>query len=205
MSTKHDKGTPSASGTGGAHAAGQSVFEMPLAQLRENVPAAIAHLEAAKALLPGLLTLTAEDRKGSNGKFKAGETHGFYSLIDLAIAKPQYFDGLADKDQGVDPNRFEAELVRDRLERRDLLAQFADPAEEASTMANDSVLHLGELTKPVLGEAYGIAKTLARNNVQVRSAIAGLIDYYAGIARKGAETRAHNKAAAEAAKTPPTK
>jgi hypothetical protein len=173
----------------------ETVFNMPIEKLRTNVAAAMDYLDQIKALLPGMLTLTNEDRRNSSGKFRDGETRGFYDLIQFAIANPQYFDGLADRDQGQDPTRFEPELIRDRLERRDLLAQFAPPAEELGIKANDSVLHLGDLTKPVLSAAYGIARVLAKHNEVVRSSIAKLIDFYGGVARRAAETRARNAAA----------
>jgi hypothetical protein len=197
MRQKDDQNVPAPGGEtpGGTEALGgapATVFNMPIATLRTNVAAAIDHVEQIKILLPGLLTLTNEDRRNSSGKFRDGETRGFYDLIAFAIANPQYFDGLADRDQGQDPTRFEPELIRDRLERRDLLAQFAAPAEDLSTKASDSVLHLGDLTKPVLSAVYGIARALAKQNEVVRSAIAKLIDFYGGVARRAAETRARN-------------
>ena len=70
--------------------------------------------------------------------------------------------------------------------------------------ASDSVLHLGELTKPVLSAAYGIARALAKHDEVVRSAIAKLIDFYGGIARRAAETRARNQAS-ETPPNPPSK
>lgn len=172
----------------------ETVFNMPIEKLRMNVPLALDHLDQIKVLLPGMLTLTNEDRKNAS-KFRDGETRGFYDLLQFAIASPQYFDGLADRDQGHDPTRFEPELIRDRLQRRDLLAQFAVPAEDLSTKASDSVLHLGELTKPVLSAIYGIARALSKHNEVVRSSIAKLIDFYSGVARRAAETRARNAAA----------
>ena len=201
MKENEAQGTPA---PGGAEPAGtaalagastETVFTMPIAQLRTNVAIALNHLDQIKTLLPGMLTLTNEDRRNSSGKFRDGETRGFYDLLQFALAHPQYFDGLADRDQGQDPTRFEPELISDRLGRRDLLVQFAEPSEELSTKASDSVLHLGDLTKPVLSAAYGIAKALAKHDEVVRSAIAKLIDFYSSVARKGAETRARNAAA----------
>ena len=172
---------------------------MPQAQLDANTAESRRLIAMARAYLPGLLTLTSEERKLSNGKWRDGEIEPSYGLIDATIQFPQYFDGLADKDEGLDPTRFEPELLRDRLQRCDLLRTVATPLEDFSAEASDSVLHLGELTKPVLNEAYGIAKTQAKHNSALKSLIAKLLDFYSSIGRKAAATRAGNQATAKAA------
>lgn len=176
-----------------------TVLTMPLGQLQANVGEANRLIGQIGALLPGLFTLTVDDRKHSNGRFKDGESTGFYNVLDATEKFPQYFEELADKDEGYDPTRFEPERLRDRLQRRDELASVSTKLEGLAGPADDTVLHLGELTKPVLTEAYGIAKMHAKNNPAIRSLIAPLMDYYAAAARKAAETRAANKIIAEKA------
>ena len=60
-------------------------------------------------------------------------------------------------------------LLRDRLQRCDTLRDVEAPLETFSTEATDTVLHLCELTRPVLSEAYGIAKVQARTNKTIKS------------------------------------
>lgn len=207
MTTKHEKHLPTGAdpaqaaqaASAASSTASASIFTRPLDQFRADVATAEGHIKAAREILGGMLTMTAQARKDSAGKFRDGESAGFYPLIDFAVQAPQYFVGLADKDEGSDPDHFEPLLLRDRLERRDLLARIDVAAQQLSQEVSDSTLYLGDLTKPVLLAAYGIAKSLAVHDVKVRSAVATIIDFYSAVAKKGAETRAVNKAAQAAA------
>jgi hypothetical protein len=131
-----------------------------------------------------------EDRRTSDGRFRDGESAALAGVLDVARSHPQYFTALADKDEGDDPQRFEVDLLQDRLRRRDLLASVHPAIEELSVLLSDSEMHIGEKTKSPLLQAYGLAKSVAQHDPTVRATIAAALDYYARIGRRGAETPA---------------
>ena len=151
------------------------------------------------ALLPGLVTMTDDDRRHSDGKLRDGEADALASVLDVADRYPQYFTVLADKDGGVDPRTFETALLRDHIARRKIFAALADTADALATPLTDTVLTLGEQVRPVLLAAYQIAKPIAGADDKVRSALAPALDFYGRIGRRSAETRT-KKAAPTAAK-----
>jgi hypothetical protein len=103
---------------------------------------------------------------------------------------------LADKDGGIDPTTFETDLLRDHLERREILGRVLAAAEAVSSPLGDTVLTLGEQVRPVLLAAYKIAKPIADSDSKVRTRLAPALDFYGKIGRRGAETRAAKKSAA---------
>jgi len=164
--------------------ANQSVFEMPLAELTRRVEQADALIAQAQALLPGLRTLTEDDRRHSIGKFRSGETEVLHRVLDAIRAQPAYFASLADEDEGRDPSQLEVELIADRLARRDLLARLQVRFASLEQPLSDSVMHLGEQTRGVLLAAYRIARTMARTDRKLRDLIAPVIDYYGALVRR---------------------
>ncbi|HEY1956774.1 MAG TPA: hypothetical protein VGH28_14240 [Polyangiaceae bacterium] len=164
------------------------VFTMPLDALEKQVKEAAAAIEKVLFGLEGLAALTAEERLKSD-KFRNGEAEALLGVLDAADANPKLFESLADKDFGNDPDEFETDVLRDRLQRIALLMPLAERLDGAKTLIDDTVLQLSAQTKPVLQQGYGIAKSVAKTNPKMRALIAKAIDYYARIARKGVETR----------------
>jgi hypothetical protein len=161
-----------------------SVFEMPLSELERRAQKVDALITEAQSLLPGLRTMTEDDRRHSSGKLRAGESAVFQYVIAAIRAQPSYFASLADEDEGEDPSRLEVDLIADRLSRRDLLAQVQTKFASLEQPLADSVLHLGEQTRTVLLAAYRIARTLARSDRKLRDLIAPVIDYYGSMVRR---------------------
>lgn len=161
----------------------------PLDVFEKNVAAALEALDTLDTLLPGLVTLTDDERRHSGGRFRAGEAEALSSVIDVAEAKPHLFEGLANADNGKDPARFETELLRDHLQRAAALQPLATKLEGLSHRLNDSLLHLGEETKPVMLQAYGLAKPQSALDATIRSAMAKAIDFFGSIGRASAATR----------------
>lgn len=166
-----------------------SVFTMDLDALRKRIEEARQHLAAIGGLLPGLVAMTAEDRRTSAGRFRPGEGEALAGVLALAERRPQLFESLADRDHGVDPAHFEVGLLRDRLARIELLASMSEPLEALAQLAGDSVVHLGELTKPTLLLAYALGKALAQHDVEARSDLAQALDYYGRASRRAAASR----------------
>lgn len=140
-------------------------------------------------LLPGLVTLTEDERRHSDGKTRAGEADALSSVADAADLRPQYFAPLAAKDGGTDPKQFETDLLRDHLVRRKILAELLTASEGLTTPISDTVLSLGEHVRPVLLAAYQIAKPLAAQDDALRTKLAPALDFYGRIGRRAAQTR----------------
>lgn len=176
-----------------------SVLDMPLDELESRVGQAGTLMKQAFALFPGLLVLTDEERRYSNGRFRNGEGQMYLTILAVMEAFPTFFEGLADLDQGVDPTKVETPLLRDRLQRAEILARLLDPAGQLGGMS-DTVLHLRSLVRDPVKEAYGIAKSMAKTNPKLKSMLAPVIDFYAAIARAAAESRKANLAGDTGAK-----
>ncbi|HND13047.1 MAG TPA: hypothetical protein PKI49_07690 [Pseudomonadota bacterium] len=162
----------------------ESVFDLPLAELTQRVEKAMSLLAEAQALLPGLRTLTEDDRRHSGGKFRTGESEVLHRVLDAIRAQPAYFASLSDEDDGNDPTQLEVDLIADRLARRDLLSQLQAKFAAVEQPLSDSVLHLGEQTRGVLLAAYRIARTVARTDRKLRDQIAPVIDFYGAMVRR---------------------
>jgi hypothetical protein len=168
-----------------------SVFDMPLDELERRVVQARAFMQQAFDLFPGLLVMTDEERKSSNGRIRKGEGPMQLVVISVMEAFPAFFEALADLDQGIDPTKVETALMRDRVQRAEILAQLIDSADKFGGMS-DTVMHLRALVRDPIKEAYGISKAMAKTNERLKSMVAPVINFYAAIARAAAATRKAN-------------
>lgn len=184
---------PSRKAVASAPKAGPDVLSLPLADLRKRAARAQQLIAQASALLPGLLELTSEARKHSVGRYRKGEADALLSVLDLADAKPALFESLADKDKGDDPQKFETDLLRDRLSRAAALAPIIDELDGLSEGISDTALFLSEQTKPVMLAAYEIAKPQAKHSSKIRSTVAPALNFYGKIAQTGLATRRKGK------------
>jgi hypothetical protein len=171
-----------------------SVFDMPLDELQKRTEQAATLMERSLELLPGLLTMTAKERVRSSGRLRAGEGAIYLDVIAVMEEYPAFFEGLADLDEGLDPTKVETALMRDRIQRAEVLAPLGGLLEKFGGIADTVLLLRGQVRQP-LEEAYGIAKSLARTNATIRSKLARALDYYAKIAKAGAATRRANTTA----------
>jgi hypothetical protein len=176
-----------------------TVFDMPLDEMARRVVLARAFMQQAFDLFPGLQVLTDEERKSSNGRIRKGEGPMQLVVISVMEAFPAFFEGLADLDEGIDPTKVETPLMRDRIQRAELLAQLLDNADKFAGMS-DTVMHLRALVRDPIKEAYGISKAMAKTNDTLKSMVAPVINFYAAIARAAAATRKANAEASLAAK-----
>jgi len=170
-----------------------SVFDMPLDELQSRVAKARDLMQQAVDLFPGLLVLTEEQRLHTNGRIRKGEGAMFLRIIDVMEAFPQFFEGLADLDEGVDPTKVETGLIRDRIQRAEALAPLLGLADTLNGLS-DTVLNLRGLVRDPMKEAYGLAKGLARTNPKLSSMLAPVIDFYAAMAKAAAAARKANAA-----------
>lgn len=169
------------------------VLTMPTDELKKRVEKVKALLAQAEELLPGLVTLTHEDRRTSAGRFRTGEADALGSVLKLADQKPALFESLAAKDEGNDPAVFEVALVRDRLDRIALLQPVAETFDELIASVQDTVVHLGEKTRPVLLTAYELARPQAKHDDRIRSTLAPAIDFYGKMTQASVAARRKNQ------------
>lgn len=181
--TKNDKKSA-------AHA---SILTMPLDELRERVMKALALWKQIEALLPGGVVLTEAERKNSLGRLRDGESGHLLTILAVCEKYPALFASLADLDEGTDPTRFETELLRDRLLRAEALEPLVTALSDAKIVAvSDTLLHLRDLARAPISEAYAIAKTIAKTSAPVSSMLAPVLDFYRGLAARAAASRKAN-------------
>jgi hypothetical protein len=169
------------------------VLTMPLDELKKRIEKALALVAQIDELFPGLIELTDEARRHTNGRYRNGEAEALESLVDLAEKKPALFESLANADEGHDPKRFEHELLRDRLERAILLGPLVTALLDLASSAADTRLYFGELTRPVLLAMYEITKPHAKRDPSIASICKRALDFFSAIARTAAATRKRNK------------
>jgi hypothetical protein len=174
-----------------------SVFDMPLDELERRVVQAHGFMQQVVDLFPGLFVMTDEARKYSNGRIRTGEGPQFLTLIAIMEAFPKFFEGLADLDEGVDPTKVETPLMRDRVQRAEILAKLLDTAAKFGGIS-DTVLHLRELVRDPMKEAYGISKSMSRTNEALKMMLVPVINFYAAMAKAALASRKANEAEAAA-------
>jgi hypothetical protein len=180
-------------GNGSSRATARSLDELSIAELKARKARALELIAELRALVPGTVTLTEDERRHSLGRLRDGEHDALRLVLDVVDSAPKYFESLADEDEGHEPGRFETNLLRDRLARREILAEIQQAIEPVATGLADTVLHLGGQVRPAVLAAYRIAKTVSRTDRKLRSALSGAIDFYSAPARAAAKTRARTQ------------
>jgi hypothetical protein len=170
-----------------------NIDTMPLEELRKRVARATELLDEVEQLLPGMTSMPEPDRRHSNGRLRDGEPAALGRVLDVAARWPRYFTVLADLDEGHDPEQFETAVLRERLERRNLLSDLGGRIEPLARKIDDSVLQLGEMTRPVILAAYQIAKSIATHDMDLRAVLAPVLDFYGRPGRRAAQTRTEQK------------
>jgi hypothetical protein len=175
-------------------AAHESILTMPLDELRARVVKAIALWQQILALLPGGVVLTDNERGHTRGRLRDGESAQMLTVLDVCEKFPALFESLVDLDEGVDPTKFETPLLRDRLQRAEILAPLADALSNTQLLSiTDTVLHLRDLARTPISEAYGIAKSIAKTNVALKTMLAPVLDFYRALAELAAAARKANQ------------
>lgn len=137
----------------------------------------------------GLSSLTTDDRKHSNGRFREGEEEAAQAILNTIEKSPALFSSLAPLDHGKDANVVEVGPSRDALERRKTLAPLAEALEKLLQLINDDLLATGQAVKDLTVPAYAIIKVNAGVNRDVKNAASAALDFYNAPARKRAATR----------------
>ncbi|WP_437984203.1 hypothetical protein [Sorangium sp. So ce117] len=72
------------------------------------------------------MTLTKEQRKTAP-RLRDGEHAILHKVLDVVDMKPALFESLAEQDEGMDPNRLETALLRERIEKHLLFSETSPP------------------------------------------------------------------------------
>ena len=169
------------------------VLTMPIHDLKKRAAEVQEHIDAIEELLTGLVGLTPDGRQHTSGKYRSGEAEALVSVLDVADQKPALFESLASLDDGLDPKAFETDLLRDRLTRASLLGEIQTAVASLGDGLSDTVLHLGDLSRPVMLSAYDIVKSHAKTDGTVAKLAKGALDYYAKIGRASAAAKRAKK------------
>ena len=108
-------------------------------------------LAQVAALLPGLVTMSADDRIHSNGKLQTDEPTAMTKLLLAAGKHAALFGALADKDGGKNDATFEPQPAIDDLARVTALQQLSDDAGSLAQTLSDTLLHFGGSAQDVVG------------------------------------------------------
>jgi hypothetical protein len=172
----------------------ESVFDMALADLESGVAQMGGIATEIETHLPGLVSLSPDARKRSQGKLRGGEDQALLAIFQTAQAHPDFFDSLGGEDFGQDPGRFESDVLIERLGRFAALVRARQTFAPAFDRLDDSILQLGEQLRVPAGKAYKIAQALAASNPKIRTSLAPATEFYGAVGRKAAATRKKTKA-----------
>jgi hypothetical protein len=149
----------------------------------------IGHLEAIDELLSDAVELTDDARSVAHRMRGQAEKEALESVLDYVDTMPAAFKGLANKDEGHDPNKFETGLLRHRLANGLTLTKLVERFDETRLALSDSALYVATLVKPPILAAYEIAKPLAKNDEKNGKNLNPATNYFGAVARAGAKTR----------------
>ncbi len=149
----------------------------------------IGHLEAIDELLEDAAELTDDGRSVAHRMRGEAEKEALESVLDYVDTIPVAFKGLANKDEGHDPNKFETGLLRHRLANGLTLTKLVERFDQTRLALSDSALYVATLVKPPILAAYEIAKPLAKNDEKNGKKLNPATNYFGAVARAGAKTR----------------
>jgi hypothetical protein len=187
----------------GTTEAAPAILELPPAALATLIGGVVADLQAVQQRIGTLAHLTPELRHTSSGRLRPDEAPVLESILDAVDSQPGYFQSLADKDQGTDPQQLETQPARDQLRRRAILQPLQALLSELVEGVSDTILVAGEQARALTTPAYAIAVANAAHAPKLKTALAKAQTYYQQHVRKSLKTRAANSAARAASEAGP--
>jgi len=180
-----------------AHAAAPSlpISEMPLDELASTVTQGRALVTSLAALLPGLVTLSVDERVHSGGKLHAGEVAALKKLLTAAGKHPELFVALADKDGGNDAAAFEPQPAIDDLDRLATLQPLAEDVASFAQSLADTLLSFGAAARAVGVPVHALINANKSVAPALASDAAEGLEFFAAHGRRAARSRQVNAAA----------
>ena len=183
----------------------QDIDDLSEAEIAARFTETTKHINAIKALWPGLKRLEEVERTSSGGRnlsVFAPPLRLLFAILkvkggknaDLAL----HFDALGDEDHGDDPEKFEPELLERRIVRVEHEQKVQAALDDLQRHFADDVLHTGNLVMEPGLLALGMAKAMSATNKAFKSLLSPVTDALRDMtkaARAGAaEARAKKKA-----------
>lgn len=186
--------------------ASQDIDTLPAEQIAERLQKTREYIQAIRDLWPGLVRLEEKERRASIGKSLVQLRGPLRALFTLLAPKngetppiAKVFDAIGGRDEGADPERFEAELLLRRLGRVEAENAVVAELEALSRDIADDVLATGESVVVPGLLALSLARSLSKGNPTYRSELRTVLD---GLRDMTKRARQHNAAKSSPAKGP---
>jgi hypothetical protein len=171
------------------------------------------------ALWPGLTGLVSKERAGNQGKALAvmdAPLRALFTALTPVQGEPKvtsearaslisiFNKSLGAADGGADPNRFEVEVLQQRLLRIEAQEKLIEKLDAFRKKLADDILNTGTLVIQPGLKAIDLARSLADSNPDFHTLLAPVIEELSAMTKPAraalAESRAQEKAKQEAAK-----
>ena len=159
-------------------------------QIHDRLTQTLQHIAAIKQLWPGLVRLSEKDRMQSPGRQLKRLSEPLQTLFSLLVTRDgketalgRLFHVLGNEDRGVDPARFEPELLLRRMRRVDAQTKLLEELEDFSRHLGDDMLSTSEAVLAPGQLALALARAVAKGNAEHRSALAPVLDALASMTK----------------------
>ena len=186
-------------------ASSQDIDDLSEAEIAARYAETTRHIDAIRALWPGLTRLEEVQRTSSGGRNLSVFTPPLRLLFSILEGKREkqadlarHFDALGDEDHGEDPEKFEPELLERRIVRVEHEQKIQAALDDLQRHFADDVLYTGNMVMEPGLLALAMAKAMSASNKTFQSMLSPVIDALRNMtkaARAGAaEARAKKKA-----------
>jgi len=191
----------------------QTTPKKPLADIDQLSPAELAkreqeteaHLDAIRALWPGLEHLDEARRRTSPGRslvLLGGPLAVLFGVLRQNPTLAKAFDVLGDQDEGEDPDHFEVELLDRRLVRARAEQKIADGLRDLARHMDDDALATAETVVVPGLRALELARTLSKGSAATRSLLYPVLDAFRQLTKRARKSKAEAAAGAPAGAAP---
>jgi hypothetical protein len=163
-------------------------------ELAARIEQVTKHLAAIDGLLADAQVLQDRERKSAVRLRGADEVAALGAVLRYASVRAEMFGSLAEDDEGVDPTRFETDLLAARLENAQALAALEGSIEALRQKVADCALYTATLVKPPVLAAYKIAKAVGKHDPH-RGLLVPAFNFYKGATAKATRTKRARAAA----------
>jgi len=139
---------------------------------------ALGLLASLAALYPEARNMLRDERRRTLGRLVYRDAALYAQLFDVIEGSQirAAFDALGAVDDGEDPQRFETEVLRARLQRVGHLSAVSTDLRKLADRLDDEALHLGAATATPALLALELARVLAKSNATFQGSIAPVLD-----------------------------
>lgn len=166
-------------------------------ELAERGRRAVERVKQGLAELDALLHALTPDAREKAPRFREGEVEALRAVLTGADLRPHLLGGVAAEDHGVDPKRFETDLLRRRLDNYEALAQvekdFAAAVPGFLQRLGDTRLRLADRARGPTMKAYRKLEPHIDDDPELATPLATTVAFLGAPAKKAAQTKARRK------------